>query len=103
MPRGLGNGVSGCGMKAILKYLRVATGKELTPGIIAAIQSFGSRINLHPHLHFLVTEGGEDKEGKFHKISRFDEGLIAEFFSREVFSMLLRGRAYQPGACGENS
>jgi len=73
-----------------LKYLRAATGKELTPGIIAAIQSFGSRINLHPHLHFLLTEGGEDKEGKFHKLSRFNESLIAKFFSREVFSMLLR-------------
>jgi len=78
-----------CARLALLKYLRAATGKELTPGIIAAIQSFGSRINLHPHLHFLITEGGEDKEGQFHKLSRFSESLIAEFFSREVFSMLL--------------
>ena len=30
------------------------------PGVIAAIQTFGTRINLHPHLHFLVTEGGVD-------------------------------------------
>ncbi len=31
------------------------------PGVIAAIQTFGDRINLHPHLHFLVTEGGVDE------------------------------------------
>ncbi len=37
----------------------------------------------------LITEGGEDKEGQFHKVSRFDDSLIAKFFSREVFSMLL--------------
>jgi len=29
------------------------------PGVIAAIQTFGDRINLH--LHFLVTEGGTDE------------------------------------------
>jgi len=28
---------------------------------VAAIQTFGDRINLHVHLHFLVTEGGVDE------------------------------------------
>lgn len=64
----------------------------VTPGIIAVIQSFGSKINLHPHLHFLLTEGGEDQEGQFHKLSFFDESLIAKFFSQELFSMLLHER-----------
>ncbi|MFP4083078.1 MAG: transposase [Candidatus Aminicenantes bacterium] len=35
------------------------------------IQSFGSKINLHPHLHFLISEGGSDREGRFHSVSRF--------------------------------
>ena len=35
-------------------------------GVIAAIQTFGDRINLHMHLHFLVTEGGTDEAGVFH-------------------------------------
>ncbi len=26
--------------------------------MVNVIQSFSSRINLHPHLHFLLTEGG---------------------------------------------
>ena len=35
------------------------------PGVIAVIQTFGDRINLHPHLYFQVTEGGVDeKEGR---------------------------------------
>jgi len=37
-----------------------------------------------------VTEGGEDKDGRFHHIQSFDDGLIAEFFAREVFALLLR-------------
>jgi serine/threonine protein kinase len=41
------------------------TGSALAPGIIAAIQTFGDRIDLHPRLHFLVTEGGVDEAGVF--------------------------------------
>ena len=68
----------------------VVAGRELTPGIIAVIQSFGSRINLHPHLHFLVSAGGSDREGRFHSVSRFNDDLLREIFTREVFSLLLR-------------
>jgi len=56
------------------------TGSELTPGVIAAIQTFGDRINLHPHLHFLVTEGGVDEAGVFHKIPQIDDLRLAEIF-----------------------
>jgi len=73
-----------------LKYIRTVTGKELNTGIIAVIQTFGARISFYPHLHFLLTEGGTDEEGRFHKVRKFDDSLTAEFFSREVFSLLLR-------------
>jgi hypothetical protein len=29
----------------------------------------------HPHLHFLVTEGGVDEAGLFYKIPRIDDSL----------------------------
>jgi len=87
--RKLLSGLCLCGKKALLKYLRAVTYKEITPGIIAVIQSFGSRINLHPHLHFLVTEGGVDKKGRFQRVSNFNDTLLGRFFSREVFSLLL--------------
>ncbi|MBE3144892.1 MAG: transposase [Planctomycetes bacterium] len=45
--------------------MSVVTGSAITPGVIAAIQTFGDRINLHMHLHFLVTEGGVDEAGGF--------------------------------------
>jgi hypothetical protein len=56
---------------------------------VAVIQSFGQKINFHPHLHLLVTEGGEDPEGRFHHLADFEDNLLAEFFSREVFALLL--------------
>jgi hypothetical protein len=83
------SGLCLCGKQALHKYLQAAISKEITPGIIAVVQSFVSKINLHPHLHFFLTEGGEAQDGHFHKFSRFSDSLIAKFFSREVFSMLL--------------
>ena len=59
-------------------------------GIFAAIQTFGDRINLHVHLHFLVAEGGVDEAGVFHKIPRIDDSRLAEIFAREVLAMLVR-------------
>jgi Putative transposase len=59
-------------LRSLTRYFEVLAGRELMPGVIAAIQTFGDRINLHPHLHFLVTEGGVDEAGAFHKISRID-------------------------------
>ena len=76
-------------VQALLKYLQAATGTDLRPGIVASIQTFGQKINLHVHLHLLVTEGGEDPDGIFHHLTEFQDGLIAEFFSREVFAVLL--------------
>ena len=43
-------------LRSLTRYFEVTTGSELIPGVIAAIQTFGDRINFHPHLHFLVTE-----------------------------------------------
>jgi hypothetical protein len=47
-----------CALRSLSRYFEVVAGSALTPGVIAAIQTFGDRINLHMHLHFLMTEGG---------------------------------------------
>ena len=50
-----------CAHRSLSCYFEAVTGSALTPGVIAAIQTFGDRINLHVHLHFQVTEGGTDE------------------------------------------
>ena len=73
-------------LRSLTRYFEVLTSSELRPGVIAAIQTFGDRINLHPHLHFLVTEGGVDEAGVFHKVPRIDDSRLASLFAREVLS-----------------
>ena len=60
------------------------------PGVVAVIQTFGDRINFHPHIHVLITEGGTAPDGVFHRVSRFHDEVIQEIFTHEVFSLLLR-------------
>src|SRR4030043_878395 len=50
-----------CALRSLTRYFEIVAGSELMPGVIAAIQTFGARINFHPHLHFLVTEGGVER------------------------------------------
>jgi hypothetical protein len=77
-----------CALRFLSCYFEIVTGSALSPGVIAAIQTFGDRINLH--LHFLVTEGGVDEAGVFHKIPRIDDSRLAEIFAREAPAMLVR-------------
>jgi hypothetical protein len=77
-------------VQALVKFLHSATGLEIMPGVVAVIQTFGDRINFHPHIHVLITEGGAASDGSFHRLSRFHDEVIQEIFTHEVFSLLLR-------------
>jgi hypothetical protein len=39
--------------------------RKVTPGIIAGLHTFGSRLNFNPHVHMLVTMGGMQKNGEW--------------------------------------
>jgi len=88
--RKLLNNLCLCSVRFLVKFLYTATGLELMPGVVAVIQTFGDRINFHPHIHVLVTEGGTAPDGAFHRVCRFHDEVIQEIFTHEVFSLLLR-------------
>jgi hypothetical protein len=77
-------------VRSLVKFLHTATGLELMPGVVGVIQTFGNRINFHPHIHVLMTEGGTTPDGVFHRVSRFHDEALQEIFTHEVFSLLLR-------------
>jgi hypothetical protein len=83
-------------LRALTRYFEVAAGEPLVPGVIAVIQTFGDRINFHPHLHFLVTEGGRNAAGVFHEILRIDDTRLGKLFAREVLAMLVGKELLSP-------
>ena len=58
--------------------------------------SIDRETNLHPHLHLLVTEGGVDEAGVFHKVSPIDDSRRAEIFAREVLGFLVSRKLLSP-------
>jgi hypothetical protein len=69
--------LSRASVKALTVYFEALAGEPLLPGIIVAVQTFGDRNNFHPHLHLLVTEGGMDQAGVFHRLPHLDDSRLA--------------------------
>ena len=85
-----------CALRSLARYFEIMAESDVMPGVIAAVQTFGDRINLHPHLHFLVTEGGVDQAGVFHKIPRIDDLRLTELFACEVLGFLTQQGLLSP-------
>jgi hypothetical protein len=80
------------GYLTLRKALQKASSSRLgQPGAINSIQTFGSLLDWHPHLHILVTWGVFDRDGSFHEALECPraEALQADFRDR-VFRLLLK-------------
>ncbi|MFC1799748.1 transposase [Candidatus Eisenbacteria bacterium] len=85
-----------CAVRALSQYMRACAGMDLMPGVVAVIQTFGNRLNFHPHLHMLVTEGGLTGAGSFLPIPVFDDAALTRIFAHEVLSLLVSGELLSP-------
>ena len=65
--------------------------KGFRPGLVAVVQTFGDRANLHPHMHALVTRGGWTGSGAWIPVPHVDERAVEKLFRHKVLGRL-RGR-----------
>ena len=59
-------------------------------GIVACLQTHGSRANWHPHLHLLVTDGGFRPDGTFVTWPAHETARLTEAFRRAVLRLFVR-------------
>ncbi|MFH1008015.1 MAG: transposase [Candidatus Latescibacterota bacterium] len=87
-----------CGYETVRDLIREALGMPAcAPGAVVSVQTFGSLLDFHPHLHMLATWGGFDKSGTFHPVESVpSEDTVSRLFRHNVLKMLLR-----EGAIGE--
>jgi hypothetical protein len=79
------------GARAITSAIRALTDeRDLSVGIVACLQTHGSRANWHPHLHLLVTDGGFRPDGTFVSWPAHDTGRLTEAFRRAVLRLFVR-------------
>jgi hypothetical protein len=61
---------------------------KVTPGIIAGLHTFGSRINFNPHIHMLVTMGGMTKKGEFKKFDFLPFAMLRKQWQTVVLKLI---------------
>ena len=51
--------LSAAAWQTVREPMALAAGEEngFRPGMVAVVQTFGDRLNIHPHVHALVTRG----------------------------------------------
>lgn len=77
--------------RTVTAAIRTLTGeRDLSVGIVACLQTHGSRANWHPHLHLLVTDGGFRSDGTFVSWPEHDTARLTEAFRRAVLRLFVR-------------
>jgi hypothetical protein len=77
--------------RTVTTFIRATIGeRDLAVGVVASIQTHGSRANWHPHLHLLVTDGGFRPDGSFVPQPLHDTASLTEAFRRAVLRLFVR-------------
>jgi hypothetical protein len=78
-------GLSRVAYRTLREYLRAALGeRELAPGAIVCVQTFGSLVHAHPHLPVLVTDGAYRRDGTLVAAPAHDATVLEEAWRRAV-------------------
>ncbi|XKB97197.1 transposase [Niallia sp. JL1B1071] len=64
---------------------------KVTPGIIAGLHTFGSRVNFNPHVHMLVTMGGLTKKGKWKQYDFLLFAMLRKQWQTVVLKLIRKG------------
>ncbi|MFP4053484.1 MAG: transposase zinc-binding domain-containing protein, partial [Phycisphaerae bacterium] len=76
--------------QSILQTCRALLGEDAVPGGVLAIQTFGSLMHFHPHIHGLVTDGAFTPDGCFHPIPvNLTDAPFRRIWEDNVFRLLL--------------
>jgi hypothetical protein len=85
--------------QTVRELMAVAAGEEqgFRPGMVAVVQTFGDQLNLHPHVHALVTCGGWTASGEWIGIPYVDQGVAELLFRHKVIRLLQRADLLDEG------
>lgn len=61
-----------------------------TPGIVCVLHIYGKDLNLNPHVHVLVTEGGLSKGGEWVPVGFLEYGALRRIWQYQLLTMVKR-------------
>lgn len=84
--------------KTLLTLLGDERHGGVRPGIMSALHTWGRQLNLHPHVHCLVTAGGVTRQGRWKGLGHF---LLPSKVIRTVYRGTLQGMVKAAFESGE--
>ena len=83
--------------QTVLEVYRAVLGPDALPGGVLAIQTFGTLIHFHPHLHGLITDGAFLPDGRFVPVPvNLTHEPFLRFWEHKVFGLLLEEGLIEP-------
>jgi hypothetical protein len=73
----------------LARLSRLLDEDEVSPGMIAGIQTFGELVHYHPHIHVIATDGAFRPDGTFMLLPEYGTELLLETWQTKVFDFLL--------------
>ena len=77
--------------EAVAELMAAAAGEAegFSTGMVAAVQTAGDLLNLHPHVHAIVPRGGWDRDGAWVPVPFVDAGAAERLFRHKVLKLLM--------------
>ncbi|WP_261808180.1 transposase [Paenibacillus sp. N3.4] len=75
---------------------------KMTPGIIAGLHTFGSRLNFNPHIHMLVTMGGMKANGEWKTYDDVPFEMLRKQWQTVVLKLIRRSLNEEERATGKD-
>jgi hypothetical protein len=95
--RGLLNRLPPLAWETILEVYHALLGPDAIPGGVLAIQTFGTLIHFHPHLHGLITDGAYSPTGQFLPLPvNLTHEPFLRLWEQKVFHLLLEEGRIEP-------
>ncbi len=70
--------------------------QDVTPGMVAGIQTFGELVTFHPHMHAIATDGAFTADGTFLCLPRIDNGLLLSTWQNKVLELFVAAGKIDP-------
>jgi len=70
-------------------FQEVSSDSSAVPGVVLSVQSYGDRLNFHPHVHAIASRAVWSSDGSFEPIPAFDSRQLMLLFRYHVLRNLL--------------
>lgn len=79
-------------------YRQMLKRRDVVPGLVVGIQTFGEWVHFHPHIHAIATDGAFTPDGTFLCLPRINNSLLLTAWQNKIFKLFVAAGKIAPEA-----